>query len=68
MKWRGAVALLLLMATGCAERKVKTWAPVGCIAVKAFNKPCRQISDSLYRCDEVIIRVGCVRYGQGTKQ
>lgn len=54
--WAMVVALAIV---GCAHMK-KVYVPSRCIQRVKWSQPCEAISESLIKCDKVLLTVSCV--------
>ena len=55
-----AVLLAALGMAGCAHASRRVYVPNRCIEKVKWGRPCEAVSESLIKCDEVMVTVSCV--------
>jgi hypothetical protein len=55
-----AAVLLALGAAGCAHASRRVYVPNRCIQKVKWGRPCEAVSESLIKCDAVMVTVSCV--------
>ena len=55
-----AVLLAALGMAGCAHASRRVYVPNRCIEKVKWGQPCEAVSESLIKCDAVMVTVSCV--------